>query len=552
LFKESVFVKYFQSHTNNFVNNDDDGGGKNDDHGSNNVRKKKELAGKDVVNDKKDGVNAGKDGVNAEKDGVNAVQDGEADEDLFVWPRAVQLISVVCPQTPQRVVTRSSPTKSIVKPPTYMSFPYMNKRTKVTSLIQRLEFVLGNSLFAMQGDNETVFQTRSGQDLSSVCLNMETLAPRLWIDSNVIYYWVEILNHEELVKDTNGLIRFKKKLQDLKKIIRNWIKDKKLQQSGGRKFEILSWYYNKKRSQLLIRGVFVDGDWNTDPEVVKDVFKDHFETRFKQPAHGQLKLNISFPNRVSTDQVADMDRSVSRDEIRGNNSSFIALIPKVTDAKFVTDFRPISLIGCVYKVVTKILANRLATVNLDLVFDIQSAFVANRQNLDGPFILNELLAWCKRKKKQAMIFKVDFAKAYDSVHWDYLLDVLQAFGFSPNWCKWIRGTFSSAMASILATSLIGCAVMQNPFRYLGVMVGDSMSRKLAWADTVKKLRSWLSKWKVKTLSIGGRLTLLKLVLDASPLCNMSIYKVPKGVLKEMEAIRCNFFTGTDPAERKIT
>nr|GEX38028.1 copia protein [Tanacetum cinerariifolium] len=45
------------------------------------------------------------------------------------------------------------------------------------------------------------------------------------------------------------------------------------------------------------------------------------------------------------------------------------------------------------------------------------------QILDGPFILNEVLAWCKRKKKQAIIFKVDFAKAYDSVRWDFLLDV---------------------------------------------------------------------------------------------------------------------------------
>nr|GEY15668.1 RNA-directed DNA polymerase, eukaryota, reverse transcriptase zinc-binding domain protein [Tanacetum cinerariifolium] len=199
---------------------------------------------------------------------------------------------------------------------------------------------------------------------------------------------------------------------------------------------------------------------------VKDVFKDHFETRFKQPAHGRLKLKISFPNRLSTDQVADMDCSVSQDKNciavwncgenkspsldgsfpKGSNSSFIALILKVTDAKFVIDFRPISLIGCVYKVVTKILANRLATVISDLVSDIQSAFVANRQILNGSFILNEMLAWYKRKMKQAVIFKVNFAKAYDSVRWDYLLDVLQAFGFGPNWCKWTRGTFCSAMA----------------------------------------------------------------------------------------------------------
>nr|GEY52461.1 RNA-directed DNA polymerase, eukaryota [Tanacetum cinerariifolium] len=366
---------------------------------------------------------------------------------------------------------------------------------------------------------------------------------------------------------------------------------------------------NKKRSQLSIRGVFVDGDWNTDPEVVKDVFKDQFTTRFKQPAHGRLKLNMSFPNRLSTD-VADMDRSVSRDEIRvavwnygenkssgpdggsfqkESNSSFIALISKVTDVKFVTDFRSISLIGCVYKVVTKILANRLATIISDLFFDIQSAFVANRQILDGPFILNELLAWCKRKKNQAVIFKVDFSKAVTS---DGLFKGIQIQGskaishlfyaddavFIEEWSdsnldnivKILKCFFLASGLKIniqksqvlgvgvprnivnQATSLIGCAVMQNPFQYLGVMFGDSMSWKLAWADTVQKLRSRLSKWKVKTLSIGGRLNLLKLVLGASPLYNMSIYKVPKGVLKEMEAIRCNFFNGVDPAERKIT
>nr|GFC51160.1 RNA-directed DNA polymerase, eukaryota, reverse transcriptase zinc-binding domain protein [Tanacetum cinerariifolium] len=76
---------------------------------------------------------------------------------------------------------------------------------------------------------------------------------------------------------------------------------------------------------------------------------------------------------------------------KGCNSSFIALIPKVLDAKFVSDFRHISLIGCVYKVVTKILANRLMKVVSDLVSDTQSAFVAGRQILDGPFILDELL-----------------------------------------------------------------------------------------------------------------------------------------------------------------
>nr|GEX70580.1 RNA-directed DNA polymerase, eukaryota, reverse transcriptase zinc-binding domain protein [Tanacetum cinerariifolium] len=99
---------------------------------------------------------------------------------------------------------------------------------------------------------------------------------------------------------------------------------------------------------------------------------------------------------------------------------------------------------------------------------------------------------------------------------------------------------------------IGCTVMQTPFRYLGVMVGDCMARKSAWSDIVHKLHHRLSKWKVKTLSIGGRLTLLKSVLGATPLYNMLIYKVPIGILKEMETIRSNFFKGADHSDRKIS
>ncbi|GJT86680.1 RNA-directed DNA polymerase, eukaryota [Tanacetum coccineum] len=105
---------------------------------------------------------------------------------------------------------------------------------------------------------------------------------------------------------------------------------------------------------------------------------------------------------------------------------------------------------------------------------------------------------------------------------------------------------------VQAVDLIGCTVMRSPFCYLGVMVGECMSRRSAWASTVHKLQLRFSKWKVKTLSIGGRLTLLKSVLGASPLYNLSIFKVPKGVLKDMESIRSHFFNGADSSNRKIT
>ncbi|GJZ16276.1 RNA-directed DNA polymerase, eukaryota, reverse transcriptase zinc-binding domain protein [Tanacetum coccineum] len=178
--------------------------------------------------------------------------------------------------------------------------------------------------------------------------------------------------------------------------------------------------------------------------------------------------------------------------LNGCNSNFIALIPKILDANMVKDFRPISLIGSLYKIIAKILANRLVGVLGDLVNEVQSAFVADRQILDGPFILDEVLQWCRRKKKHAFIFKVDFEKAFDSVRWDFVDDVWEVFKN--------------------AASKLGCLVLKTLFTYLGTKVGGNMSRKQAWKEVVDKVLSRLLRWKDETPSNGGRLTLLKLHL----------------------------------------
>nr|GEY40123.1 RNA-directed DNA polymerase, eukaryota [Tanacetum cinerariifolium] len=147
------------------------------------------------------------------------------------------------------------------------------------------------------------------------------------------------------------------------------------------------------------------------------------------------------------------------------------LIPKTLDPKTVGDFQPISLIGCIYKVVTKILATRLSLVISDLVSNVQTAFLHNRQILDGPFIINELIARCHHKKQQAMIFKVDFAKAYDSVRWDYLDAILNSFGFGSKWRSWIRGSLHSSMALILVN---GSPTFEFQF-YRGLKQGDPLA-----------------------------------------------------------------------------
>ncbi|GJZ29745.1 RNA-directed DNA polymerase, eukaryota, partial [Tanacetum coccineum] len=154
-------------------------------------------------------------------------------------------------------------------------------------------------------------------------------------------------------------------------------------------------------------------------------------------------------------------------------------------------WKPISLIGSLYKIIAKILANRLVGVLGDIVNEVQYAFIADRQILDGPFILNEMLQWCKVKKKQSLIFKVDFEKAYDSVRWDFLDDVLSV-GLRINMSKSkIMGVYVDSDKVKRAALKLGCLILKPPFLYLGLIVGGSMSRVHAWIScrTVKNRRS---------------------------------------------------------------
>ncbi|GJT69286.1 RNA-directed DNA polymerase, eukaryota, reverse transcriptase zinc-binding domain protein [Tanacetum coccineum] len=98
---------------------------------------------------------------------------------------------------------------------------------------------------------------------------------------------------------------------------------------------------------------------------------------------------------------------------------------------------------------------------------------------------------------------------------------------------------------MLVNRHIGCGILNTPFSFLGSKVGGCMSRIKSWDEVIDKMVNRLSKWKMKTLSIGGRLTLLKAVFGSMPIYHMSIFKVPMLVLQRMESIRCHFFNGND-------
>nr|GEW97644.1 RNA-directed DNA polymerase, eukaryota [Tanacetum cinerariifolium] len=114
----------------------------------------------------------------------------------------------------------------------------------------------------------------------------------------------------------------------------------------------------------------------------------------------------------------------------------------------------------------------------------------------------------------------------------------------------LMGICVSSNVVTAAASLIGCSILTAPFNYLDVKVGSNMSRITSWDDVISKVSSRLSKWKLKLLSIGGRLSLLS-VLTSISLYHMSIFKVPIGVLNCLKFIRQNFFYGVDGLDRKL-
>ena len=122
------------------------------------------------------------------------------------------------------------------------------------------------------------------------------------------------------------------------------------------------------------------------------------------------------------------------------NYVIITLVPKTADAKQIQKFRPICLLNVSFKIITKVLMNRLNLVAADVISPVQTAFIKGRFILECVVMAHEVIHEIHRYGSSGLILKLDYEKGYDRVSWDFLKEMLLSRGFGSKWVGWVMST----------------------------------------------------------------------------------------------------------------
>nr|GEY02973.1 RNA-directed DNA polymerase, eukaryota, reverse transcriptase zinc-binding domain protein [Tanacetum cinerariifolium] len=263
--------------------------------------------------------------------------------------------------------------------------------------------------------------------------------------------------HMDII-DSNGMILLKKKLQAVKIIIREWTKNAK-KCSYKKKSSIQSKLFDIDK--IIDQGGSNEVILNARSILLKElhdiIYLDLEEMAQKEKVRwaieGDENSNFRWTNKTILNELFLSKKSNERCGIVAQINPLVLMVLHLNS----------------FEDIGKSL--RMIFQLLSWSSSLQSPFISNRQILDGLFILNELLSWYKYNKLKAMVFKVDFEKAFDSIRCDYLDDLLKSFGLGDKWRGWISGCLKSAKGSVLVN---GCPTSEFQF-HRGLKQGDPLS-----------------------------------------------------------------------------
>ena len=136
----------------------------------------------------------------------------------------------------------------------------------------------------------------------------------------------------------------------------------------------------------------------------------------------------------------------------GVNETYICLIPKTKAPRKISEYRPISLCNVIYKIISKVLANRLKRILTEVIDESQSAFVLGCLITDNVLVAFEAMHCIdgrKKSKKALMALKLDMSKAYDRVEWKFLEMIMRKLGLHERWISLMMMCISMVSYSVL-------------------------------------------------------------------------------------------------------
>ncbi|BAH92770.1 Os04g0563500 [Oryza sativa Japonica Group] len=208
---------------------------------------------------------------------------------------------------------------------------------------------------------------------------------------------------------------------------------------------------NARRRKKTIPMIQHGGVWGVTQEDKLDMAHDYFCSIMGSPSPPSAALDLGRLGLPSLD-LLELEVEITEDEAKKHlhllNTASIILLPKKDDPTQLADYRPISLIHSFIKLFTKVLATRLAARMNELVGPAQSAFIKSRRIQENFLYVQGVVRKIHRAKCPAVLLKLDIAKAFDSVSWEFLIELLRHLGFGSKWRDCIAVLLGSSSTTV--------------------------------------------------------------------------------------------------------